>query len=199
MDLQADYPCPDGTGGPAAARGDRSADRLEAQLPGESLDIGENLLLRLVRGAVDQLVHAELAAHLDLLRDRLAVEHHEEGLALASGLPPQSAQPSDAARDVLRDRCGHPPVGAPTDPPEVLLVPRRADQGSRSGGPCGLGPRPAGAEVHELTVVLGLVLTPQRAHGLEVLAQHGPAAAGRHTMIRHLVEVPAVAHAEDGP
>src|SRR5699024_2032774 len=102
MDLQADYPCPDGTGGPAAAPGDRSADGLESQLPGESLEIGEHLLLRRVRGAVDQLVHAELAVHLDLLRARLAVEHHDVGLARASGLPPQSAQPSDAARDVLR-------------------------------------------------------------------------------------------------
>src|SRR5699024_12256623 len=112
MDLQADYPCPDGTGGPAAARGDRSADRLEAQLPAEALDIGEHLLLRLVRGAVDQLVDAELAVQLALFRDRLAGEQHDVEHDLESGIPPHSAQPPDAGPDVLRLRCGHPPAGA---------------------------------------------------------------------------------------
>src|SRR5699024_8152260 len=185
-------------GGARPLRGSGAGVGADAQLAGETVDVGEHLLLGAVGGAVDQFVHTEVAVHLDRLRDGLAVEDDDVRLTLTTRLGPQFTQQPDASGDVPRDRGGHPPVGAPADPLEVLLVARRADQGQRSRLACGLGPGPARAEVHELAVVLGLVVGPQLAHGLQVLTEHGAAPLRWHVVVGQLVQVPAVAHAQDG-
>ena len=60
----------------------------------------------------------------------------------------------------------------------------------------GLGPLPDRVEVDELAVVLGLVLRPDRLHGLDALALHPEAPIGIGAVIGHLLDVPARAHPE---
>jgi hypothetical protein len=72
-----------------------------------------------------------------------------------------------------------------------------ADQNPRSWLLDGLGPLPAGLEIHELTVKLGDLFRPELLHGQDLLADQRSATLHVDTVVLHLLVVPAVADAEN--
>src|SRR5262249_10068804 len=60
----------------------------------------------------------------------------------------------------------------------------------------GLGPHLHLVELHELAVMLGLLIGPDRLHRLDALARQLVAALERRAMVLDLVLVPAIANAE---
>src|SRR6184192_3727222 len=62
----------------------------------------------------------------------------------------------------------------------------------------GLREAPDRIEVDELAVILGALVLPDRLHGLDPLAQEPPARLEVRAVVRHLLDVPPGADAENG-
>src|SRR5665213_2744314 len=123
---------------------------------------------------------------------------HPNQVGVPPGVPERLSQPRECLAET-RPADGHPPIGALGDGRDVAGRRSAAEEDWDSGLLHRLRPAPAWVEVHELPVVLGRVVAPQRLHAQDVLACDGPAVAESHTVVGCLLAVPPEADAEHYP
>src|SRR5450759_4239819 len=160
--------------------------------PAELFELRQRLVPAVRRDVVDAALDARFGEPFDLARGGLW-EVTDRDLS-TPGSPRQLLQLRYALDHVATIR--HPPVGVANDTLQDL-GPAPADDDGRMGLLDRLRPAPHRPEIHQLAVVLGLLLGPDRLDGLGLFAQQLPPRAEVGAVVGHLLAVPTCADAEN--